>query len=143
MNTSDEKIQALLEKGTGISDEEGLLSLSDDFKAYELVFKALKEEDPGPIPFNFASSVAREIRRQKSARADRLLYIAAICLVIFGMASAYLTVLAMDKEFTRLLVQTFYEVKWIVLSIPLFALFIHFFDRLVTRAGNQSMRLAG
>jgi hypothetical protein len=119
---NDEELQRLLDGGKSFPADE---PLSDDAKAYQALFEALKSEPDSGLPYDFAAKVTRQIqaaeKRDNELRSNLLA--AGLFLVSIAALCGVLVIFSPDTTSSLL------KYKWVLLLLPLTFIAIQYFDQ--------------
>ncbi|MBS1527156.1 MAG: hypothetical protein JST19_16005, partial [Bacteroidetes bacterium] len=107
---NDDELQRLFEEGTPNSEP-----TSDDARAYQTLFEALKSEPEKGLPYDFAANVTRQIQAEQKHSSEIKSNVIAAGLFLAAMV-VLCCLFAFLKPDTK---STLLEYKWVLLLLPL------------------------
>lgn len=124
----DEEIQKMLEQGTTGNDANLSADQNEDLEAYKILFKELKREPTGDLPYNFSKNVISQLQNKTNKASNFKLYLLLAILLIVGSALFYLLLLNYNDQIISPIFQIVLNYKWPLLFCLISILTIQYLD---------------
>lgn len=125
---SDEDIQKMLEQGTTENDTNFSTDQKEDLEAYKILFKELKREPAGDLPYNFSKNVALQLQKETNKASNLKLYLLLAILLIVGSALFYLLLSYYNDQIISPIFQIVLSYKWPLLFCLISIFTIQYLD---------------
>lgn len=126
---SDEEMQKMLEQGTLLKDHEFPVNQKEELEAYNFLFKELKKEPDGGLPYDFSVKVVSKVAQKVSFKSDIKTYLLALVVLILSVTglnylSSYFDY-SLSVQFNHLIM----PYKWIIIFAAVMFFTIQYLDQ--------------